>query len=142
MNVMNPAGFQSRFLARIIDVIIIFLVTGILSTIIYGEFYNNESYYITDYLGLTYGIFVPVVWYGYTLGRRMAENRIVRMDRKKVGIGTMLLRELVTGLIYMLTLGIGLIVSAFMVGLREDKRAIHDFIANTYVTTDRPSKVK
>ena len=33
-------------------------------------------------------------------------------------------------------LGIGVIVSAFMVGLREDRRAIHDFVAGTEVVWD------
>ena len=35
----------------------------------------------------------------------------------------MVLRVIVAGIIYVVTLGIGLIVSAFMVGLRDDKRA-------------------
>ncbi len=60
--------------------------------------------------------------------------QIVKINREKLGIGTMLMRNLVGGLVYVLTLGIGLIVSAFMVGLREDRRAIHDLIAGTYVT--------
>jgi uncharacterized RDD family membrane protein YckC len=48
----------------------------------------------------------------------------------------MLLRTLVSGIFYALTIGIGAIVSAFMVGIREDKRAIHDFIAGTEVVHD------
>ena len=61
------------------------------------------------------------------------------MDGSKVGYGVMLLRVIVGGIIYVVTLGIALIVSAFMVGIREDKRAIHDFIAGTYVTKN-PTK--
>ncbi|NAZ10137.1 hypothetical protein GT022_15405 [Agaribacter marinus] len=72
----------------------------------------------------------------------MAGNRIVRIDGRKIGIGTMILRNIVAGIIYILTFGIGLIVSAFMVGVREDRRAIHDFIAQTYVTTNPPTKVQ
>jgi len=45
----------------------------------------------------------------------------------------MLLRDLVAGLVYSVTLGIAVIVSIFMVALREDKRSIHDFIAGTKV---------
>lgn len=62
--------------------------------------------------------------------------RIAKVNGGKLGIGAMLLRTIVAGLVYVLTLGIGLIISAFMVGLRDDKRAIHDFIAGTYVTTE------
>lgn len=51
---------------------------------------------------------------------------------------TMIKRDLITGLVYGLTLGIAIIVSACMVGIREDKRAIHDFIAGTYVSYNPP----
>lgn len=115
-------------------------MTGIISYFLYGVFYDGDKNYPSDILGVFYDLLLPVLWSGYTLGRKMAGNRIVRMDGKKVGIGTMILRVLVAGIAYALTLGIGLIVSAFMVGLREDKRAIHDFIARTYVTTNPPTK--
>lgn len=139
MGVVSPAGFQNRFLARFLDFIIIIVVTGILSLLLYGEFYNADEYRATDILGPLYTLVLPILWYGYTLGRRMAGNRIVRIDGRKVGIGTMVLRDIVAGIVYTLTLGIGLIVSAFMIGIREDKRAIHDFIAQTYVTTSPPA---
>ncbi|MGP4108889.1 RDD family protein [Virgibacillus sp. L01] len=139
MEAANPAGFGNRFLAFVLDFIIIFLVTGIISHLLYGVFYDGENYYLTDTLGMFYTMLLPILWSGYTLGRRMAGNRIVRMDGKKVGIGTMILIVIVAAIAYTLTLGLGLIVSAFMVGVREDKRAIHDFIARTYVTTNPPT---
>ena len=43
------------------------------------------------------------------------------------------MRELVANIVYALTLGIGLIASAIMVGVREDKRSLHDIIAGTEV---------
>ena len=60
------------------------------------------------------------------------------MDGKKLGIGTMLMRYLVAALVYAITLGIGFIVSAFMVGIRKDHRSIHDFIAVTYLSSNEP----
>ncbi|RCX21475.1 RDD family protein [Fontibacillus phaseoli] len=54
-------------------------------------------------------------------------------DHSSPGFGTMLLRNVVAGIIYGLTFGIGIIISALMVGLREDKRSIHDLIAGTEV---------
>lgn len=48
----------------------------------------------------------------------------------------MLLRVVVAGLLYFITFGIGFIVSVIMVAVREDKRAIHDFIAGTEVVWD------
>ncbi|SEP66179.1 Uncharacterized membrane protein YckC, RDD family [Virgibacillus subterraneus] len=140
MGVSNPAGFQNRFGARIADLIIIFLTGGIISLISYGQFLYSESINPIELLGPLYTLLLPVSWYGYTLGRRLYGNRIVRVDGRKVGLGTMLLRVIVAGMAYAFTLGIGLIVSAFMIGIREDSRSIHDFIAGTYVTYDPPGR--
>ncbi len=133
--VQNPGGFWRRLLGLLLDAIVVGVPLGILSYILTGE---SEGNTLTNLLSFLYYLILPVVWMGYTVGKRIVGVRIVKVDGGKVGIGTMLLRTFVTGLVYAVTLGIALIVSAFMVGLREDKRGIHDLIAGTYVTTDRP----
>lgn len=133
--VQNPGGFWRRLLGLLLDAIVVGVPLGILSYILTGE---SEGNTFTNLLSFLYYLILPVVWMGYTVGKRIVGVRIVKVDGGKVGIGTMLLRTFVTGLVYAVTLGIALIVSAFMVGLREDKRGIHDLIAGTYVTTDRP----
>ncbi|NAZ10136.1 hypothetical protein GT022_15400 [Agaribacter marinus] len=50
-------------MARVLDVIIIFLVTGIISQFLYGVFYDNETIRPIDYLGLIYSLITPIVWY-------------------------------------------------------------------------------
>lgn len=55
------------------------------------------------------------------------------MNGDNLGIGTMLLCTLLAEIIDIVTLGIGMIVSTFMVGFRSDKRTLHDLIAGTYV---------
>ncbi|MCT8138407.1 RDD family protein [Anaerobacillus sp. CMMVII] len=107
----------------------------------YGEFYK-ETFSFLDIFHRLYYLILPIVWYGYTIGKKALGIRIARVDGEKVGIGTMLLRDIVAGIVYVFTLGIGVIVSAFMVGLREDKRSIHDFIAGTYVTYNPPELTK
>lgn len=52
----------------------------------------------------------------------------------------MIMRVIIAGLVYGITFGLGLIVSLFMIGLREDKRMLHDFIAGTYVTYASPGE--
>ena len=100
-----------------------------------GDWEDENNSTLIDFL---YTLIVPILWYGYTVGKRIMGIRIVRVDGEKLGIGTMLLREFVAGIVYIVTLGLGMIVSAFMVGLRKDHRAIHDFIAGTYVTSNKP----
>lgn len=132
---LNPAGFGARFFANLFDNIIIGIPLAIISYFIFNDW--NETT-LTSLVNSLYSMITPVLWYGFTVGKRLLGIRIVKVDGSKVGYWTMFLRVIVSGLIYSLTLGIGVIVSAFMVGLREDKRAIHDFIAGTYVTENPP----
>ena len=133
--VSNPAGFWIRLLANILDGIIIGLPLGIISYFIAGDM---EGDIFTNVLSLLYAVVLPVIWMGYTIGKKITGVRIVKINGKKLGIGSMLLRAVVSGIVYMVTFGIGLLISAFMVGLRSDKRSIHDMIAGTYVTKDTP----
>lgn len=126
------AGFRIRFLAVILDAIIVGIPLVIISLIITGGGDGKE--YFTDIMSFLYSLLLPVIWGGYTIGKRICGIRIRRVgDHSPPGIGTMLLRLVVAGIIYGLTLGIGVIVSAFMIGLREDRRSIHDFVARTEV---------
>lgn len=133
--VTNPAGFWVRLGAVLLDGIIIGIPLGILSYIISGE---PDGGSFTNSLSFLYSLILPIVWYGYTIGKKVCGIRIVKVNGEKLGIGAMLMRTVVGGIIYGVTLGIAAIVSAFMVGMRQDKRAIHDLIAGTYVTHDKP----
>jgi len=128
------AGFWIRLGANILDGLIVSLPLTIIAGLITGN-YENEP--ISNLIFGLYGILVPVYWNGYTIGKRMCGIHIRKFDfLEPPGLGTMLLRNLVAGIVYALTLGIGLIVSIFMVALREDKRSLHDFIAGTEVVYD------
>jgi uncharacterized RDD family membrane protein YckC len=131
----DSVGFWKRLFAGVLDGIIVSAPLAIIFGVIAGDWENENFSTLFNFL---YMVIVPILWYGYTVGKRIMGIRIVRMDGKKLGIGTMLLRYLVAALVYAITLGIGFIVSAFMVGIRKDHRSIHDFIAGTYVTSNEP----
>jgi uncharacterized RDD family membrane protein YckC len=133
--IVRPAGFWIRFLAQILDTVIVMLPLGVISFLITGTW---EGDIFTSIISILYVLILPVIWYGYTVGKRITGVRIAKVNGEKVGIGTMLMRVIVATLIYAITLGIAAIVSMFMVGLRKDKRGIHDFIAGTYVTYEKP----
>lgn len=85
-------------------------------------------------LYFVYLLLTPIFWNGYTLGKKILNIRIAKHDTLEApGIGNMLLRVLVGRLIHAFTFEIARIVSCFMIALREDKRAIHDFVAGTVV---------
>ncbi len=131
--ISNPAGFWRRLLANILDGIIISFPISLLCNFIFGEMSANT---VSSILDLLYALLIPVIWSGFTVGKRIVGVRIAKVNGESLGIVTMLLRAFVGAIVYTITLGIGLIVSAFMVGIRQDKRSIHDFIAGTYVTRD------
>nr|MDH3076065.1 RDD family protein [Bacillus velezensis] len=132
MNIYRPAGFWIRLGAVVLDYLITSVPLAIIFMLATGKD-PNESAMISIILTL-YGILLPVYWNGYVIGKKICGIRIVKKDGTQVGFLTMILRVLVGGLIYGVTFGIGVIVSAFMVGMREDRRSIHDFVAGTYVT--------
>lgn len=134
--VRNPAGFWKRLAAGLLDGLIVGLPLVFIGYLITGSWEEN---WFTTAANIVYGLVVPVVWSGYTVGKKLLGIRIAKVNGEKVGIGTMFLRSVVGGLVYGLTLGIALIISAIMVAAREDKRSIHDFIAGTYVTTEKPA---
>ncbi|QLG40573.1 MULTISPECIES: RDD family protein [unclassified Paenibacillus] len=132
---MYNAGFWIRLGASILDAIIIALPLMVIAGLITGNFDSDEP--IAKILSALYSILLPVFWYGRTIGKRICGIRIRKYDtHEPPGIGTMLMRVVVAGLVYGITFGIGFIASVIMVAVREDKRAIHDFIAGTEVVWD------
>jgi len=129
------AGFWVRFGALLIDSILIGILVAMVSFLITG---GSDDENVKSILRFLYSLLLPIFWGGYTVGKRLCGIKIRKVDdQTPPGLGTMLLRNILAGFIYALTLGIGLIISAFMVGTREDRRAIHDFIAGTEVVHDK-----
>ncbi|MCM3634862.1 MULTISPECIES: RDD family protein [Paenibacillus] len=134
MQLEREAGFWIRLGAALLDGIIIGVPLYVLSLIISGD--TNRDVW-TDILSALYSLLVPVFWNGYTIGKRICGIRIRKIDDfMPPTLWTMIKRNIIAGLVYGLTCGIAVIVSAVMVGVREDKRSIHDFIAGTEVVHD------
>lgn len=134
----NIAGFWIRLAGILLDAVLITIIVSA-GLVLFGLDSSDRAVQTGESIfSLLYFVLVPAIWYGYTAGKRMMGIRIAKTDGSNVTIGTMLLRYVVTGFIYGLTLGIAVIVSIFMVALRQDKRAIHDMIAGTYVTYNKP----
>jgi uncharacterized RDD family membrane protein YckC len=132
--IVRPAGLWIRILANFLDSLVVGVPLDIFDKLI-G---SSEHSVLVNIIVVIYSLVVPIYWSGYTIGMRIVGIRIVKVDGSKLNFGTMVLRTVVASIYYAVTLGILLIVSAFMVGLRKDKRAIHDLIAKTYVTYEKP----
>ncbi|MGG2017910.1 RDD family protein [Bacillus sp. S10(2024)] len=127
------AGFWRRVGANFIDGLVVIPLFVIF--ILFGmSIEMSES--IVGIFQTLYYLIVPIVWFGFTVGKKAVNIRIVRVDGQNITIWTTVKRYLLSGIIYGFMFGIGFIVSAFMVALRKDKRSIHDFIAGTQVIRD------
>ncbi|SFF58350.1 Uncharacterized membrane protein YckC, RDD family [Halobacillus alkaliphilus] len=133
----QSVGLLRRLGAVLLDGLIVFLP---ICLIVSGLFQTELNSVISNLIEGLYMLIVPVFWYGYVVGKKIMGIRIVKTNGKDVGIGTMLLRVVLSGLIYGLTFGVLYIVSAFFVAFRKDHRAIHDLIAGTYVTNAEPGE--
>lgn len=137
MDINKPAGFGIRLLASIIDVFILILTSSFIFYIFSGklsiDWTNGVAWQLMYTLYLTV---IPVLWGGYVIGKRICGIKVKRMDNQNVTLPNMIMREIVGYyLISLITLGLSVVVSVFMIIFREDKRGIHDIIGGTYVAT-------
>ena len=132
----RPAGFWIRLWAWIIDFIVLSIVQMALIAVWPGftaYFAENSEFQFhwVDFLGFAIGVSyytVAVSVWSTTIGKRVLSLYVLRPDDSKVGPGRALTRYF-AGILSWLLFGIGYV----MIGLRSDKRGLHDLICNTAV---------
>ena len=127
-----PAGFWIRLVAYFIDGFV--LLVGLLILLAASGrayFESTEVFSVVDLVGiginLTYYTLIVSAW-GTTLGKRPFDMYVVRTDGSRVGPG----RALARALAYYVSTFI-LLIGFIMIGLRKDKRGLHDLICDTVV---------
>jgi uncharacterized RDD family membrane protein YckC len=134
------AGFWRRFVAYIIDAVIVGIAAGIVERII-AAIVNGSAVDTTGVsvrgglLSLVIGIlYFGILWgrYGQTVGYMALGMRLVRADGGPVTFLLGAVRYFLIYLSFALCL-IPAIISAFMIGLGGRKQAIHDLIVGTLV---------
>jgi len=123
---MNYAGFWRRFVAQIIDAIILGAITGILIWIL---FFGAPQ--AVSWLGSVIGIVYVIgfwTWRGQTPGKIVMGVKIVKTDGSPIGIGRAILRYIgywVSSII--------ICIGYLMIAWDSKKQGLHDKIAGTYV---------
>lgn len=137
-----PAKLWQRFFARILDGLIVGVpIVFILSfTVGYDFVIDPRANFIFNIFMMlivtAYMIILPVIWYGWTIGKRLMGIRVMQMDGTDVSWPAMVKRELFILVVYSLTFGIFLLLASVMVITRKDKRALHDLMAKTKVSDE------
>jgi uncharacterized RDD family membrane protein YckC len=123
------AGFWIRFLAILIDGIIVGIVTSALGAIL--NLNVNGRGGLQTLLGVIYYVYFwssMGPWPGQTVGSKLLNIRVIRTDGGNLDIGQALIRYI--GLIIsIIVIFIGVIWAAF----DPNKQGWHDKIAGTYV---------
>ncbi|MCR6097788.1 RDD family protein [Salipaludibacillus agaradhaerens] len=144
MNSPRPSGLIPRIVSRFLDFLLLSMVYGIIYLTITGQFPTDRVSNITFQLvSILYFILVPVLWKGYVLGKKVCKVKISKYNSEDhITLKETFLREAIGfHLLSFLSLGITLIISFFMILLREDKRAIHDLIGGTQIVNDSPQGI-
>lgn len=134
--IYQSASLLARLVATFIDLILMSIIAAIISVItgmsLLQKIPNDWRYQL---LIVLYLAILPVLWNGCTIGKRAVQISIVKRNGTRLDYMTMLLREGI-GLwgLGVLTFGVTILVSICMVAFLKDKRAIHDYVAGTYVT--------
>lgn len=139
-----PAGFWVRFVAIIIDAIIVFAIGAGVWPLIFQEAFWYQATLVSDdgtvttvwttrswhsLIWVCYEIFFLALW-GTTGGKRLLNIYVLnRSGRSRIGFLRAFIRTLATYLSLLL-----LLIGFIMVAFRRDKRALHDLIADTYPT--------
>ena len=132
---VQPAGFWIRFVAYIVDWVVTAVVEGLLFALFAGDSgiggIFDESLGALDFWSyLMTGAYFTIgvaVW-STTIGKRIFGLYVMRPDGSRVGVGRALGRYLAT-----ILSGIILFIGFIMIGVRRDKRGLHDLIADTVV---------
>lgn len=150
MGKLKPAGFWMRFLATIIDGILISVLTWIIAILINDNTTNqlqqslnqssDELSMSVEYMmspseliaSLLYAIVFVIIFTATSLkgspGKLLCRIQVVNPDMSKISIGKSIGRYLsyiISGFIFM--------IGFMMAGWTKDKRALHDMICNTRV---------
>jgi uncharacterized RDD family membrane protein YckC len=130
--VIVSAGFGLRFLAGLIDLIIIFI-----TVFIFFRFSDSATRYLLTI------VFAAILYFwlftglkGQTVGKMAAGIRVIRADGKPPGLGWAFVRETFGKFVSTLGFFFGFIWICF----HENNRGWHDEIAGTYVVRHLPGK--
>lgn len=131
---MNPSygGFWRRFVAFMIDGIIIVPPFMLLSYLIYGttDFENIRAIYLPfGVISTAYFVLFPITRLQATPGKAILKMKITNRQFEKITFWQSFGRYFASVLSHMI-----LFIGYFMIGFTPKKRALHDFLANTLVT--------
>ncbi len=138
------AGFWTRFVAYLIDMIVIYSIASLLNTFSFGILNKQLDFPILGEESLSYVIvmftyFISMTYFfSQTLGKMIMKIKVETNKGDKLGLMDVVYRELVGRLLTIFLAYIPYLAVAFT----NKKKGLHDFIADTVVVKEDFSKLR
>ena len=138
------AGFWVRFVAYLIDMIVIYAVASLLNTFSFGLLNKQLDFPILGEESLSYVIvmftyFIAMTYFfTQTLGKMIMKIKVETNKGDKLGLMDIVYRELVGRLLTIFLVYIPYLAVAFT----NKKKGLHDYIADTVVVKEDFSKLR
>lgn len=138
------AGFWVRFVAYLIDMIVIYAVASLLNTFSFGLLNKQLDFPILGEESLSYVIvmftyFIAMTYFfSQTLGKMIMKIKVETNKGDKLSFSDVVYRELIGRLLTIFLVYIPYIAVAFT----NKRKGLHDFIADTVVVKEDFSKLR
>ena len=138
------AGFWTRFVAYLIDMIVIYAIASLLNTFSFGLLNKRLDFPILGEESLSYVIvmftyFISMTYFfSQTLGKMIMKIKVETNKGDKLGLMDIVYRELVGRLLTIFLVYIPYLAVAFT----NKKKGLHDYIADTVVVKEDFSKLR
>ena len=138
------AGFWTRFVAYIIDMIVIYAISSLLNTFSFGLLNKQLDFPILGEESLSYVIvmftyFIAMTYFfSQTLGKMIMKIKVETNKGDKLSFTDVIYRELVGRLLTIFLANLPYLAIAFT----NKKKGLHDFIADTVVVKEDFSKLR
>ena len=138
------AGFWTRFVAYLIDMIVIYAIASLLNTFSFGLLNKQLDFPILGEESLSYVIvmftyFIAMTYFfSQTLGKMIMKIKVETNKGDKLGLMDIVYRELVGRLLTIFLVYIPYLAVVFT----NKKKGLHDYIADTVVVKEDFSKLR
>lgn len=127
MAIGEKIGFGRRFVAFIIDVILLGIVSQVVATAAYGGDFTQATG-LTTIIDIVYFVGLWAFWGGQTVGKKAMGIKIVKADGSAFGLVPAIIRYVG----YIIS-GVVIFIGFIWIAFDANKQGWHDKIAGTYV---------
>lgn len=134
----DTVGLLIRLIAWLYDLLLVGVPVAVMGVTLFGMEIAALCFLIGVFL--FYAAVIPVMTSGFSVGKWLVGIRIASLEGELTW-RTMVIRHILSFIVYVLTGGLLLLLSVFMVMIRRDHRSLHDRFAMTVVVIQKDKEL-